>query len=223
MSAEADPSEKRDLLNNLLQALRYFIDDRESLNSIGKFPNVYDAMKALQLVVPTTETEDLTSNWLELLVPMKQYQRLNESITKRGHPLMEEDIREDHLLTKAIFNAAKLMRREAESLKKQWTATDDKSDAGTPIPDAYAELRAFAHANLKGQERAVIEALCDAGGELPIADLAVKHGVDWDNPFQGYRNAQTRLKSRLKRCGWTLVRQSNAAWLMRTSVESVSN
>jgi hypothetical protein len=66
---------------------------------------------------------------------------------------------------------------------------------------------------LKGQERAVIEALCDAGGELPIADLAVEDGVSWDDPVQGFKNAQRRLNRKLKLKGWRLERQNNAGFL----------
>jgi len=80
-----------------------------------------------------------------------------------------------------------------------------------PPPDPFADPRKFAHAELKGQERAVIEALCDAGGELPIADLAAVGGVGWDDPFNGFRNAQQRLNPKLKSLGWTLMRQNNAA------------
>jgi hypothetical protein len=79
------------------------------------------------------------------------------------------------------------------------------------LPDPFADLRQFARAKLKGQERAVIEALCDAGGELPIAELAVLDGVGWDDPFNGFRNAQQRLNPKLKPLRWTLARQNNAA------------
>jgi hypothetical protein len=79
--------------------------------------------------------------------------------------------------------------------------------------DPFAELRVFARTKLKGQERAVIEALCDAGGELPIADLAILDGVGWDDPCSGFRNAQQRLKRKLKRLKWTLNRQAGAAKL----------
>lgn len=93
-------------------------------------------------------------------------------------------------------------------------ATGTKQGEGkTPLPDPYAELRQFARTNLKGQERAVVDALCDAGGELLIADLAVAGGVGWDDPFSGFRNAQQRLNPKLKPLGWTLARQNNAAKL----------
>jgi hypothetical protein len=81
------------------------------------------------------------------------------------------------------------------------------------LPDPFVGLLEFARTRLKGQERAVIEALCDAGGELPIADLAVEDGVSWDDPFQGFRNAQQRLNPKLKPLRWTLARQNNAAKL----------
>jgi len=88
-----------------------------------------------------------------------------------------------------------------------------QSGEGEKPDDPFAELRAFARAKLKGQERAVIEALCDAGGELPIADLAILDGIGWDDPLNGFRNAQQRLKRKLKRLKWTLSRQAGAAKL----------
>lgn len=98
-----------------------------------------------------------------------------------------------------------------ELLQKLQALKRDATD-GT-VADPYAALRAFARNRLKGQERAVMEALCDAGGELPIADLALKDGLDWDNEFEGFKNAQKRLNPKLKRIGWTLARQNNAAKL----------
>jgi hypothetical protein len=88
-----------------------------------------------------------------------------------------------------------------------------KSEGDMPLADPYAELRRFAQASLKGKERAVVEALCDAGGELSIADLAVKEGVDWDDPLEGFKGAQRRLNDKLKSQFWQLKRQSNKAKL----------
>jgi hypothetical protein len=82
------------------------------------------------------------------------------------------------------------------------------------LPDPFAGLLEFARTKLKGQERAVIEALCDAGGELPIADLAVLDGVGWDDPFQGFKDAQRRLNPKLKPEGWRLERRNNAGFLV---------
>jgi hypothetical protein len=97
-----------------------------------------------------------------------------------------------------------------------------ESDAGR-LPDAFAALREFAHNNLKGQERAVIEALCDANGELPIANLAHKKGVNWDRPFPMFKYAQDRLnkekpKPKIKKIGWRLDRVDNNAKLVKVSI-----
>lgn len=82
-----------------------------------------------------------------------------------------------------------------------------------PADDPFADLKAFARTDLKGQERAVIDALCDASGELPIADLAVMGGVGWHDANKGFESAQRRLNPKLKKQGWKLKRQSNAAHL----------
>ncbi len=109
----------------------------------------------------------------------------------------------------------------------------DTPDTSTPAPPAAREseggmpptnlrqyakpfdtLRSFAAARLKGQERAVIEALCDANGELPIADLAVKEGVDWTDSIQGFKNSRNRLTPKLRKQGWRLRQQNLNAKLM---------
>lgn len=90
------------------------------------------------------------------------------------------------------------------------TAPTEPASATGP----YAALLSFARADLKGQERAVIDALCDAGGELPIADLAFKAGVGWDDPFQGFKDSQRRLNPKLRPAGWRLERRHNAGCLV---------
>jgi hypothetical protein len=82
------------------------------------------------------------------------------------------------------------------------------------VADRYADIRQFARSNLKGQERAVVEALCDARGELPIPDLAVKDGVGWGDPFQGFKDVKRRLAPKLKRRGLRLERHDNSARLV---------
>lgn len=89
----------------------------------------------------------------------------------------------------------------------------ERGEGGTAPADPYTDLRNFARDKLKGQERAVIEALCDSHGELPIADLAVKDGVGWNEMSQGFKDVQRRLKPKLKKVGWELSRQDNAAKL----------
>jgi hypothetical protein len=83
-----------------------------------------------------------------------------------------------------------------------------------PAAGPYPGLRRFAGNKLKGQERAVIEALCGAGGKLRIADLAGKEGVGWNDTFQGFKDVQRRLNPKLKPLGWVLARQDNEARLV---------
>lgn len=90
-------------------------------------------------------------------------------------------------------------------------------EADKTPPDAYTEVRQFARAQLKGIERALIEALCDADGELPLADLAFKTGVDWEDPVQNFAGAQRRLKPKLHPLGWELRRRNNGGILRRYS------
>ncbi len=85
---------------------------------------------------------------------------------------------------------------------------------GTPKADPFAELRRFARDDLKGQERAVIDAVCEAGGELPIAELAIVAGVNWDDPQQGFKAAQRRLNPKLKKRLFRIRRRNNAAILI---------
>lgn len=88
------------------------------------------------------------------------------------------------------------------------------SQGATPPTDPYADLRRFARYELKGQERAVVDALCGEGGEVSIADLAVKEGVGWGDPFQGFKDARRRLNTKLKPQGWRLERRNNTAYLV---------
>jgi hypothetical protein len=79
--------------------------------------------------------------------------------------------------------------------------------------DAFTPLREFARDSLKGIERAVIESLCALSGEMPIADLAVKSGVNWRDTGEGFKSAQRRLNRKLKSQHWELFRQNNMAKL----------
>jgi hypothetical protein len=88
-------------------------------------------------------------------------------------------------------------------------------EGGKLAADPYADLRQFARDELKGQERAVIEALCDAGGTLRLADLAVKSGVNWTDAKEGFKNARDRLNGKLKNQGWVISRYDNQAKLRR--------
>src|SRR5262249_22925191 len=130
-----------------------------------------------------------------------------EIYTKRDHADAHKlwD-RQGNLLLRADDACSAL--RELAALTGDACANHGEGD--TPPTDHRADLRGFARAKLKGQERAVIDSLCDAGGELLIADLAVKEGVSWDEPSQGFRNVQQRLNPKLKPRRWKLIRQNNA-------------
>ena len=87
------------------------------------------------------------------------------------------------------------------------------SEGGKPA-DAYAELRRLAR-DLSKQERAVTEALCDVGGELPLAD--VKTLCDWQDPIESAWNSlRTRLNKKLEPHGWTLKTKGRAARLTKS-------
>jgi hypothetical protein len=133
--------------------------------------------------------------------------------------LANREFEEDELCSKlrtAICLAASAWKEPAGAKQLAGHANRDETPQreGETMPASpFADLRQFARAELKGQERAVIDALCDANGEMRIADLAVKDGVGWDNPFQGFRNAQQRLNRKLKPRRWRLARQNSAAQL----------
>lgn len=83
-------------------------------------------------------------------------------------------------------------------------------------PDPFADLRQFAREELRGQQRAVVLALCDAKGELLIADLALKEDVGWEDPIDGFKGVQRNLNPKLKKrkpSRWRLERHNNAARL----------
>jgi hypothetical protein len=60
-------------------------------------------------------------------------------------------------------------------------------------------LRAFAAENLKGIERRVIELLCDNGGEMALADLAIDSGIEWTMPCKdSWESAMRRINKKLR-------------------------
>lgn len=98
----------------------------------------------------------------------------------------------------AVVRLGNVLNLSAKAVQQSTTesispAVPGRNEGGAPRADAYTDLRKFANSELKGQERAVIEALCGAAGQLPIADLAVRDGVGWGDPFQGFKDVQRRL------------------------------
>jgi len=69
---------------------------------------------------------------------------------------------------------------------------------------------------LKGKGRLVLEAVVDAGGELPLNDLAAIDGIDWSPPLDNaYNKQQSRINAALEEAGLKhrLERRDNAARL----------
>lgn len=81
--------------------------------------------------------------------------------------------------------------------------------------DAISILRSYAKDELKGKQRAVIEILCDRGGEMSLADLAVQKSIEWGNAKACFESTQQKLKVRLKKLGWQLSRRDGSARLTR--------
>ena len=83
-------------------------------------------------------------------------------------------------------------------------------------PDPFADVRAFANDELTGKERRVVLALADAGGVLPLSELAVADGVDWNWPaVNAWNSLRHRVNAKLDGAGWVLGRRDNAARLER--------
>jgi hypothetical protein len=80
-----------------------------------------------------------------------------------------------------------------------------------PAADPFADLRTFACDKLIGKQQAVIQALIDAGGKMPIANLAVSKRIEWNDAAEGFGNMKKRLTPKLKKLHWELFRQGNAA------------
>jgi len=118
---------------------------------------------------------------------------------------------DDLVILEQMLTAMRSLTPATQQRRTPW-GREGKTD--TLDPDPFAEPRAFARRELKGKERAVIEALCAAGGELPIPDLGVNDGVDWDDPFEGFKGVQRRTKDKLKRVGFRLERHANTARLV---------
>lgn len=88
------------------------------------------------------------------------------------------------------------------------------SVSGTAIE--WDELRQFAAQELKGKQRRVIELLSDAGGSVPIRDLASDPKIGWQAPYDNAVKSIVReLNTKLK--DWRIERQDNELRVKRVS------
>lgn len=130
-----------------------------------------------------------------------------------------------HTSAEVVVLAAELLGEPAEELlaitpgellQKLQALIRDAPDSTAAGP--YAALRAFARNRLKGQERAVIEALCDAGGELSLSDM--KTLCDWQDPIESAWNSlRIRVNKKLQSHGWKVRTQGRAAILKKLDTE----
>jgi hypothetical protein len=115
---------------------------------------------------------------------------------------------------------AKAFAAAFAELFKSHTSTPTSTQQGEgekpkPADDPYADLRQFGRNTLKGQERAVIEALCDAGGELTMAD--VKMLCEWEDPIDdAWNSLRKRLNNKIRPHGWNLETHDRRARLKQT-------
>jgi hypothetical protein len=96
-------------------------------------------------------------------------------------------------------------------------AESAQGEGGKPVADGFADLRRLAR-DLSKQERAFVEALCDAGGELSLVD--VKTLCDWQDPIESAWNSlRTRLNKKLESHGWKVTTKGRAARITKTNPE----
>lgn len=91
-----------------------------------------------------------------------------------------------------------------------------------PAKDDYAKLRKFAGDNLRGLGRAVIEALCNAGGELPLADI--KALCKWPGSIDdSWNSLRKRLNKKITSLGYELTTHDRKARLGQTLPSSTES
>jgi hypothetical protein len=98
---------------------------------------------------------------------------------------------------------------------------DEPARAGAPQtaqaqPPVHGldQLAKWASDDLKGQGRSVIETLCQSDGQMSLAELAIRPGVNWENPHKGWEGVQRRLRSWLRKKRWRLSRLNNIGRLI---------
>jgi len=106
-----------------------------------------------------------------------------------------------------------------ESADEYPPASSVEAEPPQPAPsdtESLSTLKAWAATELKGKQRQVIEIVAQAGGEKPIADIALSPGVDWETPFDGaFSGLQKAVNPKLKkhRPAYRLERRDGCAHL----------
>jgi hypothetical protein len=84
--------------------------------------------------------------------------------------------------------------------------------------ETFAPLLAYAHQHLSRNERRIVDLVCEGGGSMAIADLAIDEVIDWQEPWKdAWDSARKRLNIKLKKAGlpWKLSRKHSRAMLNR--------
>jgi hypothetical protein len=107
------------------------------------------------------------------------------------------------------------LRDEIERDKRALQATTAAlaklcEENGTPPAGSLPALRQLAAKKLKGDERLIVERVCDGNGVCPLKELAMC--IPWNSPYDGaFNSARQRINAKLKKDGWQIYRRDGAA------------
>jgi hypothetical protein len=129
------------------------------------------------------------------------------NVLRRQTDAVAEERKIDYAFGLEVCNLQNVLRTVKQWMRRVQSSTQAMASiqlvpAEENIP--YDLLMHFARTELVGKERAVIEALCEAGGRILKSSLGVKQGVDWDDADEGFRNAQRRLNPKIQPLGYRL-------------------
>jgi hypothetical protein len=87
------------------------------------------------------------------------------------------------------------------------------------VADPFGELRTFAANTLKGNQRKVVETICDANGSCPLADLAIALGWNREEAVPRFNEYKKAIQPKLRSAdlAWRLSRERNHARANRIS------
>lgn len=88
---------------------------------------------------------------------------------------------------------------------------------GFRVRDSFGEVAAFARAKLRGKSARIITLVIQAGGSIPITDLAVDIEIDWNasEHENEWNSAKNRINQQLKAIDWRLAQRDHQAVLNR--------
>jgi hypothetical protein len=112
-------------------------------------------------------------------------------------------------------------RAEQFLVRSTWPTADADSPRRSPSPrrGRLDRLIDFArHGGLKGIQRRIIELICENGGQIRLADLAVAPEIQWSDPLDScWNSARTALNRKIWRLGWSIATIDRTARLIATT------